>query len=117
MSTTQPSRQPARGCASVLFDAGDAQTADTTIPNPQFEVAPGRWVTTYHNSTGEIVPVALEGGGLAVVWSAGYAGNGGQYAGQTTKPCPAARCAWHAGRSAGAFHALGGQCVLFAGLP
>ncbi|MBE0547494.1 MAG: hypothetical protein IH627_07540 [Rubrivivax sp.] len=67
-----------------FFDADDTQTADTIIPNPQLEVSPGRWVTTYHDSTGEVVPVALEGGGLAVVWSAGYTGSLGQYAGQTT---------------------------------
>jgi len=66
------------------FDASGSQTADTLIPNPQYQVASNSWATAFYNSSGEIVPIALEGGGLAVVWSASYTGMLAQYAGQTT---------------------------------
>jgi Ca2+-binding RTX toxin-like protein len=64
------------------FEADGTAGATTFVPNPQFERAPGSWVTVTHNTSGTMTPVALEGGGLAVVWSAGYGGTL-QYAGQT----------------------------------
>jgi hypothetical protein len=67
-----------------IYDTSGRETSDTVIPNPQYERAPGSWVTTFHNSSGSMTPVALEGGGVALIWSAGYPGMLAQYAGQTT---------------------------------